>query len=87
MASSDLTESFYDAAQAFNYAERYQTPVIHLIDKALSSQTQTVAPFALDPVRIERGVIADPVRDDPGDGDFPRFRPTESGISPRPQDT
>ena len=83
MASSDLTESFYDAAQAFNYAERYQTPVIHLIDKSLSSQTQTVLPFDLGPVQIERGIIADPERDNPDGGDFPRFRATESGVSPR----
>ncbi len=83
LASSDLTESFYDAAQAFNYAERYQTPVVHLIDKALSSQTQTVPPFDMDPVRIERGSIADPERDNPDGGDFPRFRVTESGVSPR----
>ncbi len=84
MASSDLTEAFYDAAQAFNYAERYQTPVIHLIDKALSSQTQTVPPFDLASIQIERGEIADPARDNPDGGDFPRFQPTESGVSPRP---
>ena len=84
MASSDLTEAFYDAAQAFNYAERYQTPVIHLIDKALSSQTQTVPPFDLDHIQIERGAIADPARDHPDGGDFPRFQLTESGVSPRP---
>ena len=37
IASGDLSEAFYDAAQAFNYAERYQTVVIHLLDKALAS--------------------------------------------------
>jgi 2-oxoglutarate ferredoxin oxidoreductase subunit alpha len=84
MASSDLTESFYDAAQAFNYADRYQTPVIHLIDKALSSQTQTVPPFDTDLIQVERGAIADPARDNPEGGAFPRFRVTESGVSPRP---
>jgi 2-oxoglutarate ferredoxin oxidoreductase subunit alpha len=83
MASSDLTGAFYDAAQAFNYAERYQTPVIHLIDKALSSQSQSVPPFDLDSIRIERGEIAVAEKDNPDGGDFARFRATESGISPR----
>lgn len=41
MASGDNTEAFYDAAQAFNYAERYQMLVIHLLDKALASTMQT----------------------------------------------
>ncbi|RMF87251.1 MAG: 2-oxoglutarate ferredoxin oxidoreductase subunit alpha, partial [Nitrospinota bacterium] len=34
IASGDIIEAFYDAAHAFNYAERYQMPVIHLMDKA-----------------------------------------------------
>ncbi|MFQ5743190.1 MAG: 2-oxoacid:acceptor oxidoreductase subunit alpha [Acidobacteriota bacterium] len=84
LASGDLIEAFYDAAQAFNYAERYQTPVIHILDKAMSSSTRTVPPFDLERIIIERGEVYEP-DGAPGNGTpFPRFQPTESGVSPRP---
>ena len=84
LASGDITEAFYDAAQAFNYAERYQMPVIHLLDKTLASTTQTVPPFDTQAVRIERGERYNPPADGNGKGPFPRFELTESGVSPRP---
>lgn len=86
IASGDIIEAFYDAAEAFNYAERYQTVVVHILDKALASTTRTVPPFDLDEIRIERGEVAHPeVGDGNGDrGTFPRFAPTASGVSPRP---
>jgi len=83
MASGDLHEAFYDAAQAFNYAERYQMPVIHLLDKALASTTQTVQPFAVESLHIERGEIYAPGNSQHHNGSFARFAPTASGISPR----
>ncbi len=84
LASGDITEAFYDAAEAFNYAERYQLPVIHLLDKALANTTQTVVPFAVDKVRIERGEIYNPEAGGDGSDSFPRYAVTTSGISPRP---
>jgi len=84
VASGDIIEAFYDAAEAFNYAERYQTVVIHVLDKALASTTQTVPPFDLEQVRIERGEVATPDGQDGDQGTFPRFQPTASGVSPRP---
>jgi 2-oxoglutarate ferredoxin oxidoreductase subunit alpha len=83
LASGDLTEAFYDAAQAFNYAERYQTVVIHLLDKALASTTQTIPPFALDTIRIERGELYVPDNGNAAAQTFKRFAITDSGISPR----
>ena len=41
LASGDIEESFYDAIKAFNFAEIFQLPVIHLLDKAISSIIQT----------------------------------------------
>lgn len=82
IASGDLEECFYDAARAFDYAERYQLPVIHLLDKTLASTAQTLRPFdtaALKPARGERVPQARPER-----RPFPRFTLSESGISPRP---
>jgi 2-oxoglutarate ferredoxin oxidoreductase subunit alpha len=83
LASSDLTEAFYDAAWSFNYAERYQMPVIHLLDKALSSTTQTVPQFDLDKISIDRGLIAERPGGRDGKGPYARFAPTESGVTPR----
>ena len=82
LSSSDVVEAFYDAAEAFNYAERYQTVIIHILDKALASTTRTVLPFDLDAIKIERGVIAELRGVDNGEP-FKRFEITESGISPR----
>lgn len=81
LASGDLEEAFYDAADAFNYADRYQTVVIHMLDKTLSSKTMTLPPYDLEKITIDRGEIATP---DPDTELFPRFAVTESGISPRP---
>lgn len=81
LASGDLDEAFYDAADAFNYADRYQTVVIHILDKTLSSQTKTLPPYDLEKITIDRGEIATP---DPDTKLFPRFAVTDSGISPRP---
>ncbi len=78
LASGDLEECFYDEIRAFNYAEKYQLPVIHLLDKALASSSQTCSVF--DPLkgRIDRGLLVSA----PSDG-YRRFAYTESGISPR----
>src|SRR3990170_2845966 len=78
-ASGDLEESFYDTVKSFNFAERYQCPVIHLVDKALANSTQTLPHLAVDAIRIDRGVLARP-RDD---GGYRRFELTPSWISPR----
>jgi 2-oxoglutarate ferredoxin oxidoreductase subunit alpha len=84
LASGDVNEAFYDAAEAFNYAERYQMPVIHLLDKTLASTTQTLGPFDTLAVSIERGELYTPAADGDGTGPYPRFAVTESGVSPRP---
>lgn len=79
-ASADVRECFHDAAQAFDYAERYQLPVIHLLDKHLASTTQTLPPFDPSAHRIDRGALQAAT---PGKATR-RFALTESGISPRP---
>ncbi len=84
LASGDVEEAFYDAAQAFNYAERYQTPVIHLLDQGIARTTVSLPPLDLDPIQIERGEVWTPKDPEAAEGPFPRFRVTESGISPRP---
>src|SRR5438445_141287 len=79
-ASGDMTEAFYDTIKSFNFAERYQCPVIHLVDKALANSNQTLPYFALDGVRIDRGVLARPG----GNGGYERFAVPASRYSPCP---
>jgi 2-oxoglutarate ferredoxin oxidoreductase subunit alpha len=57
--------------------------VIHLLDKALASTTQTVRPFTVESLHIERGEIYAPGNSQHHNGSFARFAPTASGISPR----
>jgi 2-oxoglutarate ferredoxin oxidoreductase subunit alpha len=80
LASGDIKECFYDAVLAFNYAERYQMPVIHLIDKAIANSSQSYEVFDISKVKIERGTI---LAEKDLTGEYRRFRFTESGISPR----
>lgn len=86
LASGDIQESFYDAALAFNYAERFQMPVIHLLDKAMANSSNTYPTFNMSNVKVERGELLD------SEGlqkliqersEYRRFQLTDSGISPR----
>ncbi len=81
LASGDIEECFFDVAKAFNYAEKYQMPVIHLLDKALANSTQSYPVFDTSRVRIDRGEIVSSWN--PNDDEYRRFRFTDSGISPR----
>ena len=81
LASGDIKECFYDAATAFNLAEKYQMPVIHLIDKAMANCSQTYPIFDYSNFKIERGIM---LTEKQLEGqEYKRFRFTETGISPR----
>ena len=82
LASGDIEDCFYDSLQAFNYAERYQLPVIHMLDKVLASGTQTLRRFRYEDKKIDRGELFTP--DNPDATPVERFALTASGISPRP---
>ncbi len=81
LCSGDVEECFYDAARAFNYAERYQTPVIHLTDKAIANSSKSCLMFDTNLMKIERGQLL--TEADVSGKEYKRFRFTESGISPR----
>lgn len=85
LASGDHTECFYDAVHAFNLAERYQVPVIHLVDKYLANSTSTIPMLNHDELRIERGEFLsdEELSKIPADETFRRFALNERGISPR----
>jgi len=57
LSSGDHVEAFYDTIEAFNIAEKYQVPVIHLLDKFLANTIATIPVPDIDKVRIDRGKI------------------------------
>jgi 2-oxoglutarate ferredoxin oxidoreductase subunit alpha len=81
LASGDIEECFFDAAEVFNLAEKYQMPVIHLLDKGMANSSQTYPVFDYGKVQIDRGLI---VGEKELEGKtYKRFQFTETGVSPR----
>jgi 2-oxoglutarate ferredoxin oxidoreductase subunit alpha len=81
LASGDIEECFFDAAEVFNLAEKYQMPVIHLLDKGMANSSQTYPVFDYAKVKIDRGLI---VGEKELEGKaYKRFQFTETGVSPR----
>ncbi len=78
-ASGDVEESFYDTGRCFNYADVYQLPVIHMMDKSHASSIVTCPRFEPGRMAIDRGKLLDRVET----GDYKRFELTGDGISPR----
>jgi len=85
LASGDIEEAFYDSIKAFNFAEIYQLPVIHLLDKAISSSIQTCKNFSNE-LKIERGKFKNVIGKNQSEGTaghFQRFKFEDSPISTR----
>ncbi len=81
VAPGDIEECFYETVRAFNWAEKYQLPVILLTDKYVGESEVSVEPFDVNRVGIERGsLIADKYE---GKGEYGRYEITETGVSPR----
>ncbi|MEB3765361.1 MAG: 2-oxoacid:acceptor oxidoreductase subunit alpha [Desulfurococcales archaeon] len=78
IASGDHREAFIDAVEAMNLAERYQLPVIHLLDKFLANSIVTLPVPELENILIDRGLLT---RNPPGD--YKRFDKSNGPISPR----
>ncbi|MGC8935782.1 MAG: 2-oxoacid:acceptor oxidoreductase subunit alpha [Candidatus Methanomethylicaceae archaeon] len=76
IASGDHQEAIEDAVKCFNYAEMFQVPVIHLLDKGLANSVSAVSLPSLN-ISINRGVVVD------GEENYKRFKFTEDGVSPR----
>lgn len=81
LASGDIKECFYDAAEVFNLAEKYQMPTIHLLDKGMANCSQTYPIFDYANVKIDRGELVSE-RELEGK-QYKRFQFTETGVSPR----
>jgi 2-oxoglutarate ferredoxin oxidoreductase subunit alpha len=80
LASGDHVEAFQDAVWALSLAEKYQTPVIHFVEKAIANAYSVfdIDDLEMEKLNAERGKIIE----NPGD-DYERFKFTDDGISPR----
>lgn len=81
IASGDHIEAYYDAMRSLNWAEKYQTPVIHLVDKYIASSMMSFDKEDVDPqlVPIDRGKYDTETKNE----DYKRYELTEDYISPR----
>jgi len=57
LAPTTVEDCFYTMIDAFNMAEKYQTPVIVLMDLQLGMNKQTVSDFDFSKVEINRGKL------------------------------
>jgi len=81
VAPGDIDEAFVDSFESFNWADRYQMPVVVLLEKFLASSMFTNDGIDMSTLKIDRGLIHQPVDAD-GDG-YRRHALTADGISPR----
>ena len=78
-ASGNVSDSFYDTANVFNYADVFQVPVIHMMYKFIASSVTTCQRFDETKVNIDRGKLLD----EPPSNPYKRFEHTADGLSPR----
>jgi 2-oxoglutarate ferredoxin oxidoreductase subunit alpha len=83
LCSGDLEECFYDATRIFNYAERFQMPAIHLVDKSLANSSATIPQLRPDMVPIQRGKLINNGQSSENNGEYHRFAFSDDGVSPR----
>ncbi len=82
LAPGDIEECFIMMQQAFNIAEKYQTPVMVLTDKYLAASRQSVSVKKLVPIAKDRGQVLTE-KDIASLDEYKRYALTDSGVSPR----
>jgi 2-oxoglutarate ferredoxin oxidoreductase subunit alpha len=88
LAPTSVAECFHKTIEAFNLAEKYQTPVFLVSDLAMAVTEQTYEPeeFDMDAVEIERGRVVDEDGVEEWTNEKDQFTPhaaTDDGVSPR----
>ncbi|MFB6143390.1 MAG: 2-oxoacid:acceptor oxidoreductase subunit alpha [Halorientalis sp.] len=88
VAPTTVSECFWKTVEAFNLAEKYQTPVFLVADLALAVTEQTFPPerFDMDEVEVDRGKVVDEDEVTSWQDEQGRFQPhfpTADGVSPR----
>jgi 2-oxoglutarate ferredoxin oxidoreductase subunit alpha len=88
VAPTTIDECFWRTVEAFNLAEKYQTPVYLVADLALAVTEQTFPPeaFDMDAVEVDRGRVVDDETVAEWQTEKGQFKPhalTDDGVSPR----
>ncbi|MGQ4557008.1 2-oxoacid:acceptor oxidoreductase subunit alpha [Halobellus sp. GM3] len=88
LGPTTISECFWKTVEAFNLAEKYQTPVYVAADLSLAVTEQTFPPeaFDMDAVEIERGKVVDEETIGEWQNEKGQFKPhaiTDDGVSPR----
>jgi len=78
LAAGDSKEAFELTMKAFNLADKYQTPVVLLMDKNVLDDEQTFPKFDYENYQINRGKIVTKT-----ESQYIRYEVTDDGISPR----
>ncbi len=81
LAPRNLDEAFATVIRAFHLAEKYQVPVIILVDQYFTDSLAITAREWTAPEAIERFLVSDAEMADPSA--YKRFAITVSGVSPR----
>ncbi|MGI0078418.1 MAG: 2-oxoacid:acceptor oxidoreductase subunit alpha [Nitrososphaerales archaeon] len=82
IAPGNATECFYMTADALNLAERYQLPVFILLDQALCQNSESIEPFNVKAVKVDRGKIMTEAELKKLEI-YKRYQFTDDGVSPR----
>jgi len=82
LTPGDLDEVLELTSTAFNFSEKYQTPVIVLLDKYLSESWYQIEKFKDSQIKVKRGQILSK-EDLLKEIEYKRYKYTVSGISPR----
>ena len=83
LASGDFEEMIRDGLLSLNYAERYQMPVIHLVDKALANNSGTIPVPDLSDLKIDRGKLVPSADGSGADHPYERFDMHDGPVSRR----
>ncbi len=78
LAAGDAIEAFYLTMEAFHYADKYQTPVVLLIDKNICDNDQSTPIFNVEGYRIDKGKFTTKQVEN-----FKRYELSSTGISTR----
>lgn len=78
LAAGDVSEAFYFTMEAFYLADKYQTPVILILDKNICEHEQTIPMFDIDEYKIDRGKLTFEKLEN-----FNRYELSSDGISKR----
>lgn len=78
LAPGDAQEAFYLTMQAFNLADKYQTPVIVLLDKNLCENDQSFEMFDIVNYQIDRGRLVTDRQNN-----YQRYQLSPAGVSDR----